>query len=139
MPYVAVIAIVAVVAVVLLVLNDKSSSVQVVDEEGNLVGEASRLSRTANSCSGWGEYCSKLLVGESRTYTLKGSSYKIALNNILFQDYAGGIHSADFVVNSEDITLLEGESRELNDGRFMRLTYVLSQPYAGGINGASFC
>ncbi len=107
-------------------------------EEGALAGQA--VAKKASSvCSGWGKYCSSLLLRESQSYTLAGASYKIELKDILYQEYAGGVHSATFKVNNEEIALLEGEEKALSGGKFMTLTGFVFQDYAGGVKSASFC
>ena len=135
MPYLAIVVLVAVVAVVVLVLNARPSS------EEAVAGEALRQIRPVDSCSGaWTSHCSTLVVGESGIFSIKGTSYKIRLDEVLFQDYAGGVHSADFVINGKDVTLVEGETTNVQpDGRWMRLDEVLRQDYAGGVQSASFC
>lgn len=105
-------------------------------EEGALAGQAVKISST---CTGWGKYCSSLLLGEVKGYRLAGVVYKIELKDILYQDYAGGVHSGTFKVNGEEVTLLEGEEKALSDGKFMMLTEFVFQDYAGGVKAASFC
>jgi len=80
-----------------------------------------------------------LLEGETNDYTSNGITYEITVNNFLYQDYAGGVHSVEFTVNGETFTLLEGESYTLADGGTITLTEMLYQNYAGGVHSATFC
>ncbi|MBS3170008.1 hypothetical protein J4210_05995 [Candidatus Woesearchaeota archaeon] len=101
-----------------------------------LAGQAVKT-RACNS--NWEKYCGTLLEGESQAYSIGSSQYKIALTEIINQNYAGGVHSATFNVNGKVVTLLEGEAQGLNDGKGMALTELISQNYAGGVHKASFC
>ncbi len=105
-------------------------------EEGALAGQAVK---TSSTCSGWSKYCSALLLGEKQTYRIAGVGYKIELKDILYQAYAGGVHSATFKVNNEEVALLEEEEKALSDGKIMTLTGFVFQDYAGGVKSASFC
>jgi len=99
-------------------------------------GEAVR--GTSLQCKGWSSHCSNLLEGESKDYQL-GGNYKITLKEMVYQDYAGGIHSATFNVNGKEVSLLEGEEKTLSTGKVMKLTEMVYQSYAGGIHSATFC
>lgn len=46
---------------------------------------------------------------------------------------------ATFLVNGEQVELLEGESKTLANGKTFKLVHILFQDYAGGVRGATFC
>ena len=118
MHYVTIIAIVAVVAVVLLVLNNQSSSVQVVDEEGNLVGEASRYQkfRKCPTCP------PSLKDYEISAYAITG--------------YEG---KGFFKINGDSFTLVVGgENHNLAGGGVVGIDGTLYQAYAGGYKGVEW-
>jgi hypothetical protein len=68
-----------------------------------------------------------------------GINYEITVMNMLYQAYAGGVHSVTFSVNGETFTLLEGETYTLADGGTIKLMSMLYQNYAGGVHRATFC
>ncbi len=121
---------------IMLVLFVVSCAPKETGEDGALAGQAVK---TSSTCTGWGKYCSSLLLGEIEGYRLAGVPYKIELKDILYQNYLGGVHSATFKVNNEEVTLLEGEEKALSDGKFMTVTDFVFQDYAGGVKAVSFC
>jgi hypothetical protein len=81
-----------------------------------------------------------LLEGETDNFvTSEGTGYQITANDFVSQDYAGGVHSADFVVNGEKFTLLEGEEYTLADNGKITLKELYYQTFAGGIHRVTFC
>jgi len=80
-----------------------------------------------------------LLQGESNSYTIGGTTYAVTVTNILYQSYAGGVYSADFIINGVTYTVLEDETVTLSDGTTLTVTSILFQDYAGGVKRVSFC
>ncbi len=106
---------------------------------GNFAGQAVKTTCNSN----WEKYCSTLLEGEIRSYTIGDSVIKVTLKNIVYQDYVGGVHSATFELRSKnmkkEVTLLEGEVKTLDTAQEMILNELVYQNYAGGVHSALFC
>jgi len=94
---------------------------------------------TANQCVKECDVDDSLMEGESENYNINGTNYDVYVEDMLYQNYAGGIHSVDFVINNENLTVQEDETRVLIDNSTITVTEMLYQSYAGGIHQVTFC
>jgi len=81
-----------------------------------------------------------LNLDESKKLQINNKEYDIKVNEIVYQDYAGGTKSVRFTVNGENTgDIEEGKGYTLSDGKVLELESIIYQGYAGGIMQAEFC
>jgi len=65
-----------------------------------------------------------LCENQTENYSLDVADYEVTVDEIIFQDYAGGVRSAEFVVNGERVSLMEGDSAYLADRSTLTLESI---------------
>lgn len=137
-PYLIIVAVVAIVAIVILVMNysnttetiSEESTVEIIDEEGNLVGEAT------------GKF------GRERIIRVRTSGRTIPARRVCptcLKDYeitaygVKGSEEGDFKINEERFLLVVGDpNHELADGGIVGIDSLLFQNYVGGLGGVEW-